>query len=102
MLWIVRPSPRYLLALARPAAPALAVFASKDTGSAGRLMTSFYKKPATMPAFFVQWRKFTPCTPSRGICGAHVGIGHLRRLVKRGIMKFLQNSIHTYLPQKHL
>ena len=35
-----------------------------------------------MPAFFVQWRKFTPCTPSRGICGAHVGTGRLRGLLK--------------------
>ena len=40
---VVRPSPLFILALARPAAPALAVFACKDTGSAGRLMTSFNK-----------------------------------------------------------
>ena len=35
-----------------------------------------------MPAFFVQWRKVTPYTPSRGICGAHVGTGRLRGLLK--------------------
>ena len=31
---------------------------------------------------FVQWRKVHPCTPSRGICGAHVGTGRLRGLLK--------------------
>ena len=72
-----------LLAIARPAAPALAVFVSKDTSSAGRLMTSFSRQICRL--FVFRGENFTPCTPSRGICGAHVGTGRLRRLVKSRI-----------------
>ena len=41
--------------------------------------------PADLPAIYVSWRKFHPLHPLKGICGALVGTGRLRRLVKSGI-----------------
>ena len=42
--------------------------------------------------FLSSGERFTPCTPSRGMCGAHVGTGRLRRLVKSENMTLAQTA----------
>ena len=82
MPWIVRPSPRCLLALARPAAPALAVFAYANTRAPRGVWWRLYKKAAWWRLFLSSGDKLHPLRTLKGDLRCTVCTGCRRQLIK--------------------